>query len=494
MMRRRTMLAATVSALATGAWANAPAMSLRPQARQAGVGISPVARKTAADMIAESNIGGTVGFVIADVATGAVLEAVNPQTALPPASVTKAITALYALETLGPAYRFETRIVAMGPIVDGVLDGDLVLAGGGDPTMDTDALAGLAAQLRDTGVREVRGDFYVWGGALPNVEEIDPAQLDHLGYNPAISGLNLNFNRVHFEWKKNGAVYDVSMDARSQNYRPDVTISTMQIVDRGAPVFAYTDEGDVDRWTVARRALNNEGSRWLPVRVPALYAGEVFATFARSYGIVLKPAKRSESAPTGDVIAQFDGPPLSVVMRDMLNFSTNLTAEVAGLSATKARADGPRGMRTSALGMTRWLGARGVEAAFVDHSGLGDASRIAAAEMVDLLVSRGVADQLLPVLKGVRLVDENRKDIPDTGAQVRAKTGTLNFVTTLSGYLRTAGGRNLAFAIFGADLDAREDGKRRGDETPAGSAVYNNRVKWLQQRLLQRWAILGDLT
>jgi len=105
-----------------------------------------------------------------------------------------------------------------------------------------------------------------------------------------------------------------------------------------------------------------------------------------------------------------------------------------------------------------------------------------------------VSDRLRPIMKVIRLVDENRKDIPATGAEVRAKTGTLNFVTTLSGYLRTAGGRDLAFAIFGADLEARQEGKRRGDETPAGSAIYNNRIKGLRQRLLQRWAVLGDLT
>lgn len=493
-MKRRAMLGMTASLLATTAWGNAPERSLRPVARQIGVGVSPVARKTAADIIAETDIGGTVGFMIADVKTGEVLEAVNADAQLPPASVTKAITALYALEAMGPAHRYQTNIVATAPIVDGILSGDLILAGGGDPTLDTDDLAQLAAQLKDAGLTEVRGDFFVWGGALPAVEEIDPAQLDHLGYNPSISGLNLNFNRVHFEWKQNGAGYDVTMDARSENYRADVTIAKMDVVDRGAPVFAYLRAGDVDQWSVARGALRRDGSRWLPVRVPALYAGEVFATFARSHGIALKPAKRAAAAPVGTVIATHDSPPLTILMQDMLKYSTNLTAEVAGITATQARVGGRRGMRTSALGMTRWLDERGVAGSFVDHSGLGDASRISASAMVKLLLDRNAAGQLRPLMKAVRLVDENRKAIPETGAEVRAKTGTLNFVTTLSGYLRTPDGRDLAFAIFGADLEAREAGKRRGDETPAGSAVYNNRVKWLQQRLLQRWAVLGDLT
>ena len=493
-MHRRMMLGATVSALATSAWGRAPEQSLRPQARQIGVGVSPVARMSAADIIASTDVGGTVGFVIADVVSGDILEAVDPQIALPPASVTKAVTALYALETLGPAYRYQTRVLATAPVVNGVLDGDLILAGGGDPTLDTDALAVLALQLGETGLTEVRGDFYVWGGALPSIEEIDPDQLDHLGYNPAISGLNLNFNRVHFEWKRNGVSYDVKMDARSANFQPDVTVATMQVVDRGAPVFAYVDDGDTDRWSVARSALNNEGSRWLPVRVPALYAAEVFTTFARAQGIMLKPVKRLAAEPDAATLTHIESAPMSVILRDMMKYSTNLTAEVTGLSATKSRADGPRGLRASALGMSRWMVEHGVNAAFVDHSGLGDTSRISAQDMVALLTGQGVSDQLRPLMKPVRLVDENRKDIPATGAEVRAKTGTLNFVTALSGYLRTPNGRDLAFAIFGADLDARAEGKRRGNETPAGSAIYNNRVKWLQQRLLQRWAVLGDLT
>ena len=88
-------------------------------------------------------------------------------TALAPASVTKAVTALYALDTLGRGHRFATRLLAAGPVEDGVLRGDLVLAGGGDPTLDTDALADMAAGLKRAGVREVTGAFRVWGGAVP---------------------------------------------------------------------------------------------------------------------------------------------------------------------------------------------------------------------------------------------------------------------------------------------------------------------------------------
>jgi len=293
LLSRRAMLTGAASALATASFADAPLVSLRPVARTGASApepipaIRPVARPDTAELIVQAGLGGTVGFVVADADSGEVLESIDGDVALPPASVTKSVTALYALDALGPDHRFTTRILADGPIADGVLDGNLILAGGGDPQLVTDDLADLAQRMKDTGLREVKGDFLVWGEALARVDEIDPQQLDHLGYNPAIAGLNLNFNRVHFEWKRQGGDYTVTMDARSENYRPPVTVSQMRIVDRTTPVYAYADGGGVDRWSVARRALNNFGSRWLPVRYPALYAGEVFGVFARAQGVVL---------------------------------------------------------------------------------------------------------------------------------------------------------------------------------------------------------------
>ncbi|MCP6237338.1 D-alanyl-D-alanine carboxypeptidase, partial [Klebsiella pneumoniae] len=79
-----------------------------------------------------------------DVDDGTLVWAHDPQRLLPPASVAKALTALYALETLGEDHRFETRLLATAPVVAGRIDGDLILAGGGDPELSTDRLAELA--------------------------------------------------------------------------------------------------------------------------------------------------------------------------------------------------------------------------------------------------------------------------------------------------------------------------------------------------------------
>ena len=184
-------------------------------------------------------------------------------------------------------------------MTNGEIDGDLILLGGGDPTLDSDALGELAAALKARGVRGVKGKFRVHSGALPFVKKIDPEQFDHVSYNPSVSGLNLNFNRVHFEWKRAATGYEVTMDARARKFRPQVASARMRIVERQTPVYTYKNGKGVDEWTVARRALGKGGARWLPVRNPSLYAGEVFQTLARSHGIVLREPIESTSACRG---------------------------------------------------------------------------------------------------------------------------------------------------------------------------------------------------
>ncbi len=174
-----------------------------------------------------------------------------------------------------------------------------------------------------------------------------------------MGGLNLNFNRVHFEWKPVGGNYAVAMDARSDRYRPQVRIAQMRVVDRDLPVYTYEQARDVDKWTVARSALGNGGSRWLPVRRPDLYAGEVFQALAAAQGIRLPggpEVSRKSPVQGGQVLAVQESAPLSTITRLMLKYSNNLVAEVLGLSASQARG-GARvsSLESSARGMSGWM-------------------------------------------------------------------------------------------------------------------------------------------
>ena len=491
---RRALLATALSSVATVALANAPETSLRPVARSADLANDPErGLDQVEEIIAQAQLGGTVGFVVSDMATGQILEVNAPAEGLPPASVTKAVTALYALDALGPDHQFITELRGTGPIENGVLQGDLILVGGGDPNLVTDELATLVDQLVDAGVTKITGSFFVWDKALNYREEIDPPQLDHLGYNPSISGLNLNYNRVHFEWRRANGNYRIAMDARSPNRKPDVYSSRMRIVDRSLPVYTYAQVGGVDEWTVARGALGAEGSRWLPVRNPAFYAGDVFQTLARARGVPLPAPEKVTQLPDGEVIATFTGAPLTEVLRDMLRYSTNITAEGVGLTASRETAGQAIDLLASAGRMNAWLAARGdLTAAFRDHSGLSDESAISAQDMAALLRSDGAMDALRPILKDHVITNADGRRIDGFPAEVKAKTGTLNFVSSLAGYIRTASGTDLAFAIFTANPTQRAAAKASGDERPAGAAGWNGRSKRLQQRLIQRWAVRYD--
>ncbi|MEP5732176.1 MAG: D-alanyl-D-alanine carboxypeptidase/D-alanyl-D-alanine-endopeptidase [Sulfitobacter sp.] len=491
--RRFLSTTAAFSVVGTAVMAAPPATSLRPVLRDPALWKRAI--PDAAQIIREQKLTGTVAFAVADTNTGGWLECENERLGTPPASVTKAVTALYALETLGAAHQFETRIAATGGIKNGEVQGDLLLIGGGDPTLDTDTLAEMAAALKAAGVRGVKGAFRVYEAGLPVLDRIDAAQPDHVGYNPAVSGLALNFNRVHFEWRRANGNYTVTMDARSEKYRPNVKVAAMQIADRAAPVYTYKDQGGRDQWSVSRGALGGAGARWLPVRKPGLYAGEVFATLAGAQGIKLGNPQIIDSLPAFEVCVTHHSAPLRRILRDMLRFSTNLTAEMVGLAATQRRVGVTGSLAASAAEMNRWAqGALNMTApALVDHSGLGDDSRLTTLDMTRALIAVRDADFRV-ILKRFGFRDAKGKAIRDQAISVDAKTGTLNFVSTLAGYITAQDGREMAFAIFTADVDARAKISRAERERPAGGRTWNRRAKRVQQALIERWDALYGRT
>jgi len=491
MVSRRAFLTGAAGFAAAPAFGGPPETSLRPVFRPEGLFRRAI--PSGAELVAQARLGGRVGFAVADAVTGEMLEVFHPLHAMPPASVAKAITCAYGLDRLGPGYRFRTPLVADGTMADGRLDGDLWLVGSGDPVFDTDALAAMASDLRTLGVREVTGRLLLADGALPQIFQIDPDQPEHVGYNPAISGLNLNYNRVHFQWARQSGDYQVSMDARSESLRPAVQIARMQIEDRAAPVYTYAQVEGRDQWTVARGALGDEGARWLPVRRPAAYVAEVFETLARSNGLTFQSVELAEEAPdSATVLVEHVSAPLEDILRDMMRWSTNLTAEVIGLMSTQAGGVRPDDLHASAAEMSNWmhetLGAR--QAQFVDHSGLSDQNRVRSQDMVRALVHAGPNGLLRRLMRDIPMRDSLGNLVEDHFVEVVAKTGTLNFVSSLAGYARTRTGKDLAFAIFCGDVERRAALSVDERERPDGGRDYSARARMLQQKLIDRWAMM----
>ncbi|WEF22973.1 D-alanyl-D-alanine carboxypeptidase/D-alanyl-D-alanine-endopeptidase [Paracoccus sp. S3-43] len=452
-MRRRALLAG-LAALPTASWG-------RPPAKPAF---------SAGRLVAVADLPGIVAYAWLDAAGGVLADAALAAAPMMPASTLKAVTALYALDRLGRDRRFTTRVIRAGDM--------LVLAGGGDPVLSTDDLARLAGDLAATG-QPAPARFAVWGGALPQIPEIAPGQADHLAYNPALSGMILNFNRVHLGWRQGGT--QLSLEARAASHSPRAYTITAAPADQSDP-FAWRQDGSRESWTVARSAMARPGSRWLPVRKPELYAGDVFQTLCRAKGLVLPAPEVIHDLPVGEVLASHESPPMEQILRGMLRFSTNLTAEVVGLHASGA-AD-PAG---SARAMQDWLTAQGQGADFTlaDHSGLSPDSRVTAQGMARLLAGPGLAVGLPGLLKANPL-DEDLGPDPAQTARIRAKTGTLNFVSNLAGYLDRADGGQSAFAILTAD-PARQ-AATAGQELPPGVLAWTRDAKRLQRDMLTIWS------
>ena len=487
---RRAFLAGLTSSLAVPVYASAPTNSFQPLLRNAPVqGRSLPAVES---IIEASKLGGKVAYAVADAQTGQLLETRSHLAAMPPASVTKAATALYAVETLGPDYRYRTQLLATGEITNGRISGDLVLVATGDPSLTSDGLGEMAKALRDAGITGVEGRFLVVPGPQPDTYAIDPDQPAQVAYNPGISGLNLNYNRVHFEWKRVKKDYEFTLEARAREFRPATRTSHLEIVDRKGPVYDFQHRDGLDHWSVARRALGKKGARWLPVRKPSDYALDAFATIAAHYEITLPEPQFVAEIPEGKVLHEVVSPPLKDVLRRMLKFSTNLTAEVVGQSATAHLHGQCDSLGHSAASMSDWLRSRtrARRPGFVDHSGLNGSNDISANDMVAALVHGGHDGAVAGMMKPWYFRNEGGGKITNHPVKMFAKTGTLNFVSGLAGYVVPPSGRALAFAIFAADEPRRDAIPMESRERPAGTRSWARRARTLDDRLLKRWTSL----
>ncbi|MDO5612156.1 MAG: D-alanyl-D-alanine carboxypeptidase [Paracoccus sp. (in: a-proteobacteria)] len=443
-------------------------------ARAEGLAMRPLPRPLpgSAAIIGRAGLAGVVEYAVLDAISGELLDSSGQQGAVPPASTLKSLTAMYALDRLGAQHRFRTRVIRAGDM--------LVLAGGGDPHLDTDGLDALAADLVAAGV-DSPARFAVWGGGLPRLAQIAPGQAPHLPYNPALSGVMLNFNRVHLGWRRSGAGYDMQVQARAARHSPRAYTIRAEVAEQQS-VFRYLGEGPPERWQVSRAALGQQGSRWLPVRLPELYAGDVFQTLCRARGLVLPAPEVIDDLPAGGAeVAGLDSAPLVGIVRDMLRFSTNITAEAIGLAASGAQSP-----EASGAAMAEWLRGQGVtgDLRFADHSGLSDVSRIAPLTMARALAGPGLRLGLPDLLRDRPLADDLGREA-DLPAALRAKTGTLNFISNLAGYADVSQRGRVVFAIACADPARRASAA--GREQVPGVAAWTRSAKRLQRDLIAGW-------
>ncbi len=437
----------------------------------------PARAEAAEAILGRSGLGALTGYALVDAASGAPIEVHQGDLDRPPASVAKIVTALYGLERLAAGRRFVTRVVVHGPVAGGKVQGDLTLAGGGDPLVDTDVLGDLAAAVRAAGIEAVAGRFLVSDGALPHTMQIEADQPVTAGYNPTISGMNLNFNRVHLAWQPGGDGPKLSLTAPGQRFSAPAPSVAAELGPSGP---SHRFEQGREIWAFRAASLARQGSLWLPVRAPAVYAGEAFRALS---GLRMGRPQIVAAASPGQEIAAHESPALERMLRDMLDFSTNLTAEAVGLSAS-----GAGDLGTSGQAMTDWARARyGLRrTVLVNHSGLTARSLTTPLETTRLLV-RAQGEGLPGLLEERGLRDANGNAMRVPGVRVLAKTGTLNFVSALAGYIEGPDARRRAFAILAADGPARAAIRPDQRDDPPGAAAWARRARAQEQALLRRW-------
>ncbi|QCO03513.1 D-alanyl-D-alanine carboxypeptidase/D-alanyl-D-alanine endopeptidase [Azospirillum argentinense] len=439
-----------------------------------------------------------VGYVLFDPDSGAVLAERQPAKPFAPASVAKLPAMAAALAVLGPDHRFETTLHITGRLGDGVLDGDLILKGGGDPSLSSEGLTELLRDLGALGVTRVTGRFLYDTSALPEMSEIDAGQPWTAGYNTGVGALSLNFNRFRFDWARPAAAgQPVRVSAWSVSDAGRVPLDSVTVQLGAGTGAAFTPliaadgqpangEAEGERWRFAPQP-GMAASLWLPVTRPGLAAAHVFRRLAAEAGIAL-PAPTPGAVPsTATLAALHRSEPLEVLARQVLRYSNNLSAELIGLAAARRLDPAVQTLPESAAVLTApamlaaprtdWTGLR-----LLNHSGLSAASRITPAQTMALIQGAGPA--VLALLPG----EDEGKVLPPG---VRAKSGTLAYAKALAGTLTTAGGRTLGFAFFVTDEPQRAAMDRTMDrriaEIPPEARAWLARARKLQADLLELW-------
>lgn len=445
-----------------------------------------------------------LGYVVFDLATGETLRQRNADELFIPASVAKLPTTVTALDALGGDHRFVTTALATSVPAAGVIRGDLYLRGGGNPLLDNEDLEELVLTLKASGVRQVTGGFYYDDSTLASFERIEPSQPYAATYNPAVSALTLNFNRVQVRWDtdKQGRTLATARAVSKTHALPieRITFGTAKAAIDGAP-FLLADASAAERWLMSPR-LKRKGHAWLPVRDGGAAAAAAFRALAQIHGIALPPPQPGTVRTAMVALAQHQSDPLAEIARLVLKYSNNLAAELVGLAASHRLTGDRHTLEESSAVMEDWLREAIPDADWggfdlANHSGLSSDSRVSPEQMAAIvryaMAHRhgGVSfSELLPPIRWEGEVNEDN-DTGPVDLRVRAKTGTMSYGRGLAGYLQTASGRMLGFAVFLSDLDARADMDAQADPrilfSPPEARAWTRRARRFEKDLVTDW-------
>jgi serine-type D-Ala-D-Ala carboxypeptidase/endopeptidase (penicillin-binding protein 4) len=388
-----------------------------------------------------------------------------------PASVIKLITTYAALSTLGAEFTWKNRIYIDGMIIHGgVLEGNLVLRGGGDPKLVLERIQDMFAKVQAKGVREIRGDI-ILDRSVFAVPDKNPADFDDeplRPYNAAPDGLLVNFKSL---------IYTFTPDPTNQR----VLIKTEPpIAGVDIPTELALTNGNCGDWktslkadfftpskvSFAGRYSAACGEKVWPVAYsePRAYAARVIDAMWRASGGTLSGTVREDALPrSARPLLTFDSLPLQDIIADVNKYSNNVMAQQLFLSLSAhsklGRAGRPGSFEASTRAMAAWWGKTLPNAAapvVENGSGLSRKERSSVLSLTALLQHAAASPQAAVFVNSLsvagvdgtaqRMKERNAESVALGNAQL--KTGTLRDVAAVAGYATGHSGQRYSIAAI----------------------------------------------
>ncbi len=444
-----------------------------------GALLSVTARADWSALVALERDGARVTAAAFDLSNNTAIQQLNADTRLTPASLTKLTTAAAALQTWPADKMFQTRLVTVATMHDGVLGGDLILRGAGDPSLDDKSLWSLAAQLKGAGVTSVEGRLIVSPApfgvvACETPDRCKALQRSDTAYNAPLASIGVHFGNwcvVVRPTTPGAAALVRGCGVMNLPMAVDGTIKT--VPDGRKQTFwverLTTDGGD--RLRVGGDIPASGGQEvYRAMSDPARGVGLLLMETLGEIGIrVIGPVVVSvEPLPEhAYVLAQTEGLSLRELLGRMLRFSNNYIADVLTLDLAASLLEQPPTQLSAASHLlsdvvvqarrsARMTGAKSAPPLF-SGSGLTPENQLSANDLVSLLAYQYRDTRHFPAFYGALVVPRDspfeflRRGSREWLDRVALKTGTMDVpysVCGIAGYLRKRDGGWIAFAVI----------------------------------------------
>lgn len=392
----------------------------------------------------------------------------NSAKAMNPASVMKLVTTYAALEALAPAYRWKTEIYRNGPLNNGVLEGDLIMKGYGDPALNVAEFWRLLQQVQQQGIRQVKGnlvlDLSMYAPEVSQRPVLDDEPWRAYNANP--SALLLNGRHTSFRFAVANAGNKPAVQISQEFELPQIrVINTMQLrkgvcsdwrSDLHYSVTPYAD-GVTVNFSGTLPEQCDERYLELSVLGDTQYVFETFKKLWRQLGgqfngqLLMAPATEINT-----LVTTWWSAPLDSVVRDINKWSNNVMARQLLLTIGLEAGFAPADEVSAVLALKQALRQRGLqfpELVLENGSGLSRNERISAEHLAQLLVTayqRPVMPVLMASMPILGLDGTTKKRLAEGPSKGMAylKTGSLEGVSSLAGYVQDVSGKRYVLVVM----------------------------------------------